>query len=275
VTYIIRNEGTATANETRINIRADSAGYKDYSVSVVAGGYFGDSVRLRFVYDTTHQVVVEASCDQSSDRVSLTINASLPRTLLKPYGAPSAEMLALSKLFITPNDPDVRRTLYEAMSTYVYYHLGASYHPSTSYPDWVIVNAIEDWVYNGRNVRYASDSDVHGVANYAQLPKETLQLKIGDSEDIAILFVSLLRAAGVDDDSVFVALGTNGATCYGWIRMAIEQSNDGQYAFTWYRIAPRPTGLTYYYGDIPQIDWPEQYAAVYYFNDANVVQLQH
>jgi hypothetical protein len=140
-----------------------------------------------------------------------------------------------------------------------------------SYPEWLIESSIEKWIEG--HVRYADDNDMYAVADHAQLPRETLQLRSGDSEDQAILLASLLRAAGVGDDRVFVVLGTNGATCYAWIRMAIKQSNDGQYAFTWYRIVPKPTGLTHYYGDIPQIDWPEKCVAVYYFNDTKAVQL--
>jgi hypothetical protein len=153
------------------------------------------------------------------------------------------------------------------MTHYVWYHLAATYDPRISYPDWIILNAMEDWVAN--NVRYASDSDIHGVSDYAQLPRETLQLRTGDAKDYSILLVSLLRAAGINEDKAFVVLGTNGTTCYGWLRLNIGG--------TWYRVVPEPyypyQGFYSIFGDLPQIDRPVQYEAVYYFNDIEAVQL--
>jgi transglutaminase-like putative cysteine protease len=104
------------------------------------------------------------------------------------------------------------------------------------------------------------------VPDYAQLPRETLQLKTGDAKDYAILAVSLLRAAGMNEEKAFVVLGTNGTTCYGWLRLNIGE--------TWYRVVPNPYGGFYsIYGHLRQVNWPLVYTAVYYFNDTEAVQL--
>lgn len=47
-------------------------------------------------------------------------------------------------------------------------------------------------------IQYVSDSDAHGRGEYWQLPCETLLLGTGDCEDIALLFISMCKAAGFD-----------------------------------------------------------------------------
>lgn len=47
-------------------------------------------------------------------------------------------------------------------------------------------------------IRYAYDNDLYGCMDYAASPTETLYLGKGDCEDVAILFVSIARAYGID-----------------------------------------------------------------------------
>ena len=49
------------------------------------------------------------------------------------------------------------------------------------------------------NIKYKSDSSVHGELEYWQLPTETLELRSGDCEDFAILLCTMLRAMKVYD----------------------------------------------------------------------------
>ncbi len=69
-------------------------------------------------------------------------------------------------------------------------------------------------------IRYVSDPESHGRAEYWQLPCETLQSGTGDCEDMAFLFIAMCKAAGFEcliieepsHISAAVKLGYGGAT---------------------------------------------------------------
>jgi hypothetical protein len=77
------------------------------------------------------------------------------------------------------------------------------------------VDSLYAWV--GDNVRYVYDNVSHGVSEYWQLPYETLNLTTGDCEDVAFLLCSLMRAAGVSAENVFVAGGTVDDGGHAWV----------------------------------------------------------
>jgi Bacterial transglutaminase-like cysteine proteinase BTLCP len=66
-------------------------------------------------------------------------------------------------------------------------------------------DAIRDWV--AANIDYLSDEEQWGVEEYWQTPEETLSLHTGDCEDFAILLCTLLRAYGIGDEHIYVAVG--------------------------------------------------------------------
>jgi len=68
-------------------------------------------------------------------------------------------------------------------------------------------DAIRDWV--AANVEYKSDEEQWGVDEYWQTPEETLSLRTGDCEDFAILLCTLLRAYGIDEEHIYVAIGVD------------------------------------------------------------------
>ena len=211
-------------------ITVDNAVAKVYSTFISPKSYHGDSIAIMFQYDTTHQLLIDASSGESSDRASIAIDARLPRVL--PQAA---------QFYITPNDPLVKANLNEILRSYP---LAAK---------WI---AIRDWGSN--NVRYVSDADVYG-REYAQLPKETLQRRTGDCEDYAILLVSLLRAAGYPDDSVFVVLGRKGDIYHGWVRIRVD-------VIGWQNIEPQAPALFTFVGDRMILSG---FVAMYYFNDVH------
>jgi predicted transglutaminase-like cysteine proteinase len=103
------------------------------------------------------------------------------------------------KLLVTPQEQTVTQALQEA--------LGTTIQTSTDDPSPAVddINQIRLWVYS--HIKQASDEDLHGVTDYWQTPTETLNLKAGDCEDFAILMVSLMRAYGVPQNQVYVAVG--------------------------------------------------------------------
>jgi transglutaminase-like putative cysteine protease len=112
--------------------------------------------------------------------------------------------LEVASLYITPNNLQVKKLLNEITAL-----------PSPL-PLWLRLNS---WVF--WNIQYKNDSEVHGMRDYWQLPHETINLRTGDCEDKAILLCTLLRAAGYDENSVFVIVGYTPTTGHAWVRVNI------------------------------------------------------
>ncbi len=68
-------------------------------------------------------------------------------------------------------------------------------------------DAIRDWV--AANIDYKTDEERWGIEEYWQTPEETLSLRTGDCEDFAILLCTLLRAYGIDEEYIYVAIGVD------------------------------------------------------------------
>ena len=66
-------------------------------------------------------------------------------------------------------------------------------------------DAIRDWV--AANIEYKTDEEQWSVNEYWQSPEETLSLRTGDCEDFAILLCTLLRAYGIGEEQIYVAVG--------------------------------------------------------------------
>lgn len=91
---------------------------------------------------------------------------------------------------------------------------------------------IRDWV--AYNIDYVADEEQWGVNDYWQTPEETLSLRTGDCEDFAILLCTLLRAYGINDNQVYVALGVD-AEGYGHAFLIENWYIEGQ----WRAIEPQ------------------------------------
>jgi len=86
------------------------------------------------------------------------------------------------------------------------------------------------------SITYKYDSYVHGVEEYWQLPKETLQLRTGDCEDYAILLVSLLRADGWSPNDIYVVIGKDAqGNGHAWVKVNLG-------IFGWQYIEPQANG---------------------------------
>lgn len=66
------------------------------------------------------------------------------------------------------------------------------------------VEAINAWT--NKQVRFASDRALYGKPDYWASPAQTLQLRKGDCEDIAILKRGLLIAAGIPASSLYLTI---------------------------------------------------------------------
>ncbi len=246
----ICNEGTATANDAKITVESDGIVVKNYTMALSPGSCTTAGVNFDYPYDTTHQIAVEAASTQSKDDKLLTIRAELPRVLLQPQGVPSQDLLEVAKLFITPNDPIVEETLKHAIREYQtpdgtpLFRICPDFRVTERCTSWLVLDAIGDWIH--LHVTLDQEQDVSQLG-YTQLPRETLANRHGSSADLAILEVSLARAADMNPGNIFVVLGTDGTATAWWVYDTVGRP-----------FLPRPPSDFHRYGSI---------LGVYYFND--------
>ena len=237
VNYTVGNVGNVSANVVTIEIDLDFMSYSTETVySLLPNSEFTGSILVSIEYDQSRTVVIEASCENVTDSWGYTINAELPRHF----------SWAVAKLFITPNERHVQSAYNEIMGGFVPVH-------------WI---AIRDWV--GRSIEYVNDYDSHGVGEFWQLGKETLESRTGDCEDFAILLCSLLRADGWSAKDVYVVIGQNKAGDYhAWVKVKIPLVG-------WYNIEPTQGGWYTLFGDFVAL---HGFTAVYNFNDQYFIEL--
>ena len=238
VSYVVENVGNVSADVITIEIALDSIYYSTETVyDLLPSSEFTDSILFSVNYDQSKTVEIEASCENVTVSWNYTVDAELPRQ-------PSWGM---SKLFITPNEEYVQSAYNEIMDGFVLVH-------------WF---AIRDWV--GGNIGYVNDYDSHGVSEFWQLGRETLEMRTGDCEDFAILLCSLLRADGWSADGVYVVVGQNEVGDYhAWVKIKIPLTT------LWYNIEPQLDGWNTLLGDFAAL---HGYTAVYNFNDQYFVEL--
>lgn len=148
----------------------------------------------------------------------------------------------VASLYITPNNPEIKNLVKNI----------------TGWPRWLV---LLNWVSS--NIKYKYDIDSHGRSEFWQLPIETIRLGTGDCEDYAILLCSLYRAAGYDENSVYVILGYTKNVGHAWVRIYAQVGGIG----TWVNIEPQVGGiLSVFYGliDITMYDDVFQFNDVYF-----------
>ena len=153
VTYVISNHGTGTAEGIQATISIDDVLFDEFSLAPLASkDSFTDKFSVSMNFDSSKEISLTASCENSTDTGVITINSFLARTL-KPD---------LASLYITPSDSIIQQTLENVVN-------------NPLVPDWI---EIRDWVAN--EIEYVSDTNAHGISEYWQLPRETLSLGTGD-----------------------------------------------------------------------------------------------
>ena len=103
----------------------------------------------------------------------------------------------LSNVFITPDDPTVSK-VYDSLKKYM-----------VGMDDIDKANFLLSFVQY--NIDYESDESIYGQKDYVQYPAETLLLKTGDCEDMALLLVTFYEKAGLDS----VLIDAKGHTSVG------------------------------------------------------------
>jgi hypothetical protein len=238
VKYSISNIGNTNAVNISITIYIDG---KVYSTNIIPSLTFSETYYYSFsvstIYDSSSNLHIQASCQDSTDSYTLSVGSKLPR-----YWTEDSNIL---KLYITPREANVvsiKNTILE------------NKFPLDPRPNWML---LRDWV--GNSITYKDDSGVHETDEYWQLPKETLQLRTGDCEDYAILLCSLLRADGWSPNDVYVVVGRNNNNQYhAWVKINLG-------ILGWYNIEPQANGWNTLIGDFLSLSG---YQAVCYFNDS-------
>lgn len=230
VGYTVSNDGTATAETVEVTIKIDGVVFEHFSLwSLMPQNSSIGQFSISLDYDSSKQVLISASCEDSEDTDTLTVDATLPRAFDSK----------IAKLYITPEDSIVEQTLDNILKNPII-------------PDWI---EIRDWI--GNNIEYKYDNDVHEISEYWQLPRETLSLRTGDCEDFSILLCSLYRAVGWDNDEVYVVLGEKDEYHHAWVKLDVD-------IIGWQNIEPQLNGWNTLIGDFFALSG---YDAKYNFND--------
>jgi predicted transglutaminase-like cysteine proteinase len=239
VGYTVRNVGNASADIVAIEISLDALYYSSKTVhDLMPRSAFTDSFVFSVDYDRSRTAKVEARYATLTRSWNHTVYADLPRH--PPRN--------LARLFVTPNEDTVEAALSEMTADLGFIPV-----------KWM---AIRDWV--GSNIQYADDLDSHGAEEYWQLGKETLEQRMGDGEDLAVLLCSLLRADGWSPESVYVVVGQNEEGEYHtWVKLKIP-------IVGWYNIDPQLDGWNTLVGDFMAL---RGYQVVYNFNDQYFVEV--
>lgn len=92
---------------------------------------------------------------------------------------------------------------------------------------------IANWIWY--NIEYKSDMEVHGVIEYFQMAGETLELRTGDCEDLAILFHYFMYK--INRESIVVIMGLNKNKGHA---VTIYKENNRYYVFDNFEIIKMP-----------------------------------
>jgi len=241
IQYSVSNYGNANAVNVSLVVYVDGSLHSSNTIPILLISQTETFLFSTITpYDSSSNVLIQASCQASSDSYSFTVGSDLPR-----YWSEDPDVV---KLFVTPKEADLVE-MKNAIIENKFFLL----------PNWI---ALRDWV--GNNVEYKHDSEAYGQEDYWQLSKETLGFSTGDCEDYAILLCSLLRADGWSANDAFVVLGKNSQNQYhAWAKVNLG-------ILGWYNLEPQQDGWSTLIGDFLSLSG---YSAMYEFNDLQFKQI--
>ena len=136
-----------------------------YSMAVPLDGDYSDTEQVQ--YTRTVEVTVDVPMDNGWPRLPKMYTPMLER-------------------YVMPDDPAVRQVA----------GVLEEYGEKWDCSERRMAETVRKWVHS--NIRYVQDSESHGWGDYWQTPYETLRLRTGDCEDMAVLFASICGALGMD-----------------------------------------------------------------------------
>ena len=241
IAYSVSNLGNATAENVTLVAVFDGEPRANQLIPLLE---VSDSANYSLVVsaasDELHIVSLQASCEDSADAYSFSFGADVPRKF--------SDYAELVKLFVTPREASLVALKDEVLKESL-----------LNLKDWI---ALRDWV--GNNIKYESDEQVHGVREYWQFGKETVDLGTGDCEDFAILLCSLLRAAGYSPDDVYVVIGKNADGYHAWVKINLG-------TLGWHNVEPQENGWSTVVGDFIMLSG---FQPLYQFNDQQFHQIE-
>lgn len=241
IAYSVSNLGNATAQNVTLVAVVDGEQQANKLIpSLEVSDSANYSLAVSAASDELHIVSMQASCEDSVDAYSFSFGADVPRTF--------SDYAELVKLFVTPREPSLVAIKDEVLKD-----------APLKVKDWI---ALRNWV--GDNIKYESDEVVHGVREYWQFGKETVDLGTGDCEDFAILLCSLLRAAGYSPDDVYVVVGKNADGYHAWVKINLG-------TLGWYNLEPQENGWATLVGDFIMLS---DFQALCQFNDQQFHQIE-
>lgn len=182
--WIIYNTGDLGAYNVELSFRYDQTSFYDTSIGEIGVESSVSDWSPTFLsreYAVTYHFTMSATSGNIRDDFTFTLNVpSLPRDM----------PLDIATLYVTPDDAVVIETVNEILDRKPFW-----------LSTWMV---IRDWV---GEIEYEYDDVVYGEDDYWQLPYETIKLGQGDCEDQAILLCTMLRAAGIGSQDVYVVGG--------------------------------------------------------------------
>jgi predicted transglutaminase-like cysteine proteinase len=96
--------------------------------------------------------------------------------------------------------------------------------PWTDLDNTIKMRKIIEWIVE--NIKYKSDLIIHNTPEYWQYPNETLSLKTGDCEDMAILAYFMALQAGIPNWRLQLAVGDCRGGGHCWLQYISPEIND-------------------------------------------------
>lgn len=206
----------ATGGETLLAPHPPAVTVSYSKSSAILGGEMSALERMKA--QQSGQLVEPATLGSVATSPKLEPAAAGVRLSVKPcIGTYSGVDRVMSASPVAPTNPDdflaskrvqIAKTSFDRDWKRVRYErLSASQRPQIVQPDatsFETVEGINKWV--NKNIRYVEDRELFGRADYWAGARRTMKLRKGDCEDIALVKMQLLAAAGFSRDDMYITI---------------------------------------------------------------------
>jgi transglutaminase-like putative cysteine protease len=215
VSYSVSDVGNLDASSVSISISINGNLYSSNVIPSITTSYsYSSSFSYSTPYDQTKNVLIQASCQDSSDSYTLSIGSTFPSS---PYDASGNLSPTIAELYVTPHEQNLVTIKNSILNSKFLLD-----------PDWT---AIWEWV--GSHITYETENS---ASYHWQFPFETLQSKYGMCADYSTLLVSMYRDGVFGPNDVYVVCGTNGqGGGHAWVIVRLP-------IVGWYQLDPQENG---------------------------------